>query len=1014
MAKSSSGGLRAVVCAFVFAAALMVSGTAFAEETPATFASNPVIPVSVGFPSDTVMTEDDVVYLSYSDDLFAQSADVYNDDLGYASVCLAASSENSNTQGSNYAAKSVNIRSFMEQIGCYDIATNPGYSDKPMRQSNIGVAIGWKPITVQGTTYKLFVIGVRGGGYEEEWEKNMVLGESGDHQGFQEARDAALSFIMPYLRDHVSDSDNVKIWMSGYCRGGTVTNMVAGWLGKWIYERNNGQTYAGYSSSYEEDHSVLGLDYDASLGRCTMRVSYPCSYVAEGATFSERNVYCYPVNCPQGAEAADVEAHEGLTVGIHNLINPDDWFPQVPMAWFGFARYGQSRDHDITGYYETPGALAARNMPALTTDFQKVYDTIDRVRTINKEGGYDAAWFRQYYFSKAKLSFVLDENGEGNTFVSKGAELAYNQGAYFEEFFRFLLDAAGCDSRATYAREFQGDFCYFMRMIMGPPVEVREKVGGVLQRHALEEFQKALDVDLSSFSGKFKAILQVPYLMRTDITVLDGVISSALGSTLEELGIEHDPAGDAGVGALVAKLLKGSYEKENNLGAFNFYHLTTMYKNAAGVSQTHRPEVAISWFKQSADNPFLNSTQSTAPAQEEAVAAASANDTADGQAGTDGATDDAQGENTIVEPTYKPGEHYIACRLMGGRLPDFVVRKTGDVLGQLPYDGELLEEGVVIVGWNRMDTGEKIDATYVFKADDPAEMALVADVQPLESRTLQLHANLDGQMDATANDVVGQVLVYKNGKTDITDEERYLPGGQIDEGVVHYQAPMRAGYTFWGWQTKPDENGRVGYHEPDDTLRYDDANSGDDNLYAVWMDNAVYTLRYHPNGADTGTDTSVEDVVDGQGSLLVAQNTMSKEGYAFDGWNTKADGTGLHVNAGAVVSPTELSLPAADDYRATLGTASDEQAYVDAATAATADLYAQWKKEEAKPAEPKGNNDATPKTPTAAAKTKPAASTPSKAATAKTGDEAAPLAVLGIVVIAAGAAFASRRAQRRS
>ena len=135
------------------------SGQSEAEE-------NYDIDVTVGMPSYANVYKDICVDLTYNDDFFGLPSSVYNNDLAYASACLAATSDNSNEEGADYSFKSKNIVSFMQQIGCKDITINDGYNYKPMQRANIGVAIGYKDILAGGKNYRLFVFGIRGGGYD--------------------------------------------------------------------------------------------------------------------------------------------------------------------------------------------------------------------------------------------------------------------------------------------------------------------------------------------------------------------------------------------------------------------------------------------------------------------------------------------------------------------------------------------------------------------------------------------------------------------------------------------------------------------------------------------------------------------------------------------------------------------------------------------------------------------------------------------------------------------------------
>ena len=61
--------------------------------------------------------------------------------------------------GSNYSQKSKNVIRLMKDIGCSDVEANAGYTKKPGEESNIGVCIGNKRVSVNGQDYRLFVKG---------------------------------------------------------------------------------------------------------------------------------------------------------------------------------------------------------------------------------------------------------------------------------------------------------------------------------------------------------------------------------------------------------------------------------------------------------------------------------------------------------------------------------------------------------------------------------------------------------------------------------------------------------------------------------------------------------------------------------------------------------------------------------------------------------------------------------------------------------------------------------------
>ncbi len=68
----------------------------------------------------------------------------------------------------------------------------------------------------------------------------------------------------------------------------------------------------------------------------------------------------------------------------------------------------------------------------------------------------------------------------------------------------------------------------------------------------------------------------------------------------------------------------------------------------------------------------------------------------------------------------------------------------------------------------------------------------------------------------------------------------------------------------------------------------------------------TWTVTYDGNNPVGGTVPVAQDVVDGE-SVTVASNSgsLSKTGYAFSGWNTKSDGTGIDYQAGSgSITPT--------------------------------------------------------------------------------------------------------------
>lgn len=131
-------------------------------------------------------------------------------------------------------------------------------------------------------------------------------------------------------------------------------------------------------------------------------------------------------------------------------------------------------------------------------------------------------------------------------------------------------------------------------------------------------------------------------------------------------------------------------------------------------------------------------------------------------------------------------------------------------------------------------------------------------------------------------------------------------------------SPTRSGYTFLGWST--DSKATSPSMKAGDNANFTAATT----LYAIWKSNSsttedvTYTIKFDANGG-TGTTKEVKCTY-GSNCTLTA-NVFTKEGYVFNGWNTKKDGTGISYSDKVVVK----NLSSTDG--------------------ATVTLYAKWKKE---------------------------------------------------------------------
>jgi uncharacterized repeat protein (TIGR02543 family) len=109
-----------------------------------------------------------------------------------------------------------------------------------------------------------------------------------------------------------------------------------------------------------------------------------------------------------------------------------------------------------------------------------------------------------------------------------------------------------------------------------------------------------------------------------------------------------------------------------------------------------------------------------------------------------------------------------------------------------------------------------------------------------------------------------------------------LPGGS---GL------SRAGYAFTGWNTAADGSGTA--YAPGASYLL----TGSGTLYAQWTANGTDTVSFNSNGG-TGSAGAASGPY-GSTVILASGSGLSRAGYSFTGWNTKADGSGTAYAPGA-------------------------------------------------------------------------------------------------------------------
>lgn len=227
--------------------------------------------------------------------------------------------------------------------------------------------------------------------------------------------------------------------------------------------------------------------------------------------------------------------------------------------------------------------------------------------------------------------------------------------------------------------------------------------------------------------------------------------------------------------------------------------------------------------------------------------------------------------------------NYLANGATGGTVPlDSNSYRAGEPVTIASNPGGLEKIGHTLEGWNDTSDGSGTRYSLGQAITMPsANLTLFAEWS-VNEYTLSFDGNAADGGDVPA----APALYFYNSSLSIPDNTGGL---------------YRTGFTFGGWNTAADGSGAQ--YNPADTFVVP---ASDTTLYARWIP-VGYDLVYAHNGATGGLPPMTTQYVAGETVTVDGAGTLVKDGYAFQGWNTQADGLGTSYAPGAT-----FTMPAAD------------------------------------------------------------------------------------------------------
>ena len=258
--------------------------------------------------------------IAWDDAWFFQDPTAYNHELATTCSVLSAIA---NSESGYYQAGS-SSPAYMEEalaaLGFQDISTaSYQYRSEVLDEivdflastdDVVAYSVATKRVkNTDGAEKTLYLVSVRGS-YGSEWLSDFNMGDADDyemdaidHEGFMRAANEIVEDLAERLSED-GGGDDIALLFTGHSRGAATANLAA---------------------SYADDMTT-GLRPLAPF----------------------ENIYCYTFATPEVTEFANT--NDALYDNIFNIMNPSDIVPRLPLASWGYSRYG--RDLWLPGYGE--------------------------------------------------------------------------------------------------------------------------------------------------------------------------------------------------------------------------------------------------------------------------------------------------------------------------------------------------------------------------------------------------------------------------------------------------------------------------------------------------------------------------------------------------------------------------------------------------------------------------------------------------------------------------------------